>query len=107
MRLSNVLNTVLNVLTNLLISIVNFVLTPINLLVSNLFPDVSQYIAIFNNFVNTRIGTGFGYFFSILPPFTKGLIIIWLSFCVVYYPVYYTYIGIVKLYNVIQRIKLW
>ena len=96
-----------NGLLNLLASVMNFVLTPINLLFANLFPDMTSAIATFNNFVSSYLGSGLAYFFSMFPPIFRNLLVLWFTFVVAYYGIIYTYIGFVKLWSVIQKIKFW
>lgn len=52
--------------------VINIVLTPINALISNLFPSMANAIATFNTFVNTYVGGSLSYFFSLLPPIFRG-----------------------------------
>lgn len=101
--IKSILNGILKVITSLL----NIFLLPINTLFENVFPDMSSAINTFNNFVQTYVGGSLSYFFSILPPTFRGLLIIWLTFLVSYYSIYYTYLAIVKLWTIIQKIKFW
>lgn len=97
------LNGILNVITSLL----NIFLLPINALIENIFPDMSSAISTFNNFINTYVGGTLSYFFSILPPIFRGLLVLWFTFVIAYYSVYYTYLAIIKIWSVIQKIKFW
>lgn len=97
----------LNGILKALSTVVGFILTPLNSLVANLFPNMASTIATFNNFVNTYFGSNLTYFFSMFPPIFKGLLSLFLTFCVTYYTVHYTYIAIVKVFAVIQKIKFW
>lgn len=97
------LNGILNVITGL----VNVLLTPINSLIDSLFPNMSTAINQFNSFCSNYIGGTIGWFSHILPPITKNIIIIYLTFLIGYYSVSWTYTAIVKIYNVIQKIKFW
>lgn len=97
------LNGILNVITSLL----NIFLLPINALIENIFPDMSSAISTFNNFINNYVGGTLSYFFSILPPIFRGLLVLWFTFVIAYYSVYYSYLAIIKIWNVIQKIKFW
>lgn len=97
------LNGILNTIT----SILNLVLTPVNALFDNLFPDMSSAISNFNNFVNTYIGNNLAWFWNLLPPIFKNLLIVWFTFVVAYYGIYYTYKAFIKIWEVIQKIKFW
>lgn len=87
--------------------LINIVLTPINLLIANLFPNMASAISTFNTFVNQYIGGSLSYFFSLLPPIFRSLLILWFTFVIAYYGFIYTYKGIIKIYEVIQKIKIW
>ena len=87
--------------------IIDIVLTPLNLLFDNVFPDVSNMISTFNTFVTTYVGGALSYFFSILPPLFRGLLVLFITFVIAYYGIYYTYLAIKKIFDIIQKIKLW
>ena len=101
------IKALINGILNLLASVIGLVLTPINNLISSLFPNVSSAISTFNTFVNTYVGGSLSYFFSILPPIFRGLLVTWFTFVISYYGIIYTYIAIKKLWEVIQKIKFW
>ena len=50
------IKAIINGILNLLMKIIDIILTPLNLLFENLFPDVSNIISTFSSFVNTYIG---------------------------------------------------
>lgn len=97
----------LNGFLKMLISVVNLFLTPINLLFENLFPSMTSAINQFNTFVNTYVGGTLSYFFSILPPIFRGLLVTWLTFVVGYYTIHFTYTTAIKVWGIIQKIKFW
>lgn len=97
------LKGILKVITKLL----SLFLLPINLLINQLFPDMSAAIGHFNTFVNTYLGNTLTFFFSILPPIFRSIILIWLTFLITYYTVYYSYLAIIKIFDLIQKIKFW
>lgn len=101
------IKALINGLLKIITSILNVFLLPINALFENLFPDMSNSISTFNNFVNTYVGGTLSYFFSILPPIFRGLLVIWFTFLISYYTVYYTYNGLIKIWGIIQKIKFW
>ena len=98
---------ILNGIMKLVTNIINIVLLPVNALISNIFPNFSSSINQFNSFVSNYVGGTISYFSSLLPPITRNVIAIWLSFLIVYYGVAWSYTLIVKIYNVIQKIKFW
>lgn len=98
-----ILKGILKVITKLL----SLFLLPVNALINQLFPDMAAAINHFNNFVSTYIGSTLSFFFSILPPIFRSIIFIWLTFLISYYTIYYTYLAIVKIFDLIQKIKFW
>lgn len=101
------IKALLNGILGLAKKLIAIVLTPINLLITNLFPNMASAITTFNNFVNQYIGGSLSYFFSLLPPIFKTLLVLWFTFVITYYGFIYTYKGIIKIYQVIQKIKVW
>lgn len=101
------IKAILNGIMKLVTNIINIVLLPVNALISGIFPNFSSSINQFNSFVSNYVGGTISYFSSLLPPITRNVIAIWLSFLIVYYGVAWSYTLIVKIYNVIQKIKFW
>lgn len=101
------IKAIINGILNILMKIIDIVLTPLNLLFDNVFPDVSNMISTFNTFVTTYVGGALSYFFSILPPLFRGLLVLFITFVIAYYGIYYTYLAIKKIFDIIQKIKLW
>ena len=101
------IKVILNGLLSALTGVVSFLLTPVNALVENLFPDMANSIATFNNFVDTYLGSNLAYFFSMFPPIFKSLLVLFFTFCIVYYTVHFTYISLVKIFTIIQKVKFW
>lgn len=101
------IKTILNGILKALTSVIGFILTPINALFENLFPDMSNAISTFNTFVSTYVGGALSYFFSLFPPIFRGLLILWFTFVIAYYSIYYSYKAIIQIFNVIQKIKFW
>lgn len=98
---------ILNGFLNALTGVVSFLLTPINALVANLFPDMASAIGTFNNFVDTYLGSNLSYFFSMFPPIFKSLLVLFFTFCIAYFTVHFTYIALVRLFTIIQKVKFW
>lgn len=101
------IKAILNGLLSALSGVVSFLLTPVNALVENLFPDMASAIATFNNFVDTYLGSNLAYFFSMFPPIFKSLLVMFFTFCIAYYTVHFTYIALVKIFTIIQKVKFW
>lgn len=101
------IKALINGFLNICTSVINIVLTPVNLLISNLFPDMSTAITKFNQFVGMFTGNLLGYIFHFLPTGFKTLLVTYLTFIIAYYGIIYTYKGVVKLFQIIQKIKFW
>lgn len=101
------IKAILNGLLTALTSVLNILLLPVNALLENLFPDMSNSISIFNSFVSQYVGGSLSYFFSILPPTFRGLLVVWFTFVISYYTIRFTYLGIIKLFKIIQKVKFW
>ena len=96
-----------SVLFKVIKSIATLVLTPVNLLVSNLFPDLSNLISTFNNSVTLVITGSMNYFFHILPPLCRGFVLLWITLLIAFYTVSFTLHAILKVYTIIKNIKIW
>jgi len=98
----------LNVILKAVQGVINVVLLPVNALIEPLFPQsIISAIANFNTFVNTYVGGSIGWFSHLLPPIFRSLIGLSLTFTIGYYTFVWSYTGIVKIWNVIQKIKFW
>lgn len=96
-----------NVLFSVISGLANVILAPVNLLVAGLVPDTARLINTFTTAVNTFIGDGLNYFFSMLPPNCKTFILLYLTFLVAYYSISISVHAILKVYKIIQNIKIW
>lgn len=96
-----------NVFFNIIKSIVNVVLTPINLIVANFFPNLTTIINSFNSALNLYLGGGLAYFFNLIPPTSRTLILLYLSILLAYYTGIFAYHIILKVFQIIQKIKIW
>lgn len=101
------INAIINGILKVITTLLSVFLLPVNLLIENLFPDMTSAISHFNNFVTTYFGSTLSFFFNLLPPIFRGIVILWLSFLISYYTIYFSYLAIVKLFDVIQKIKFW
>lgn len=101
------INAILKGILKVITTLLNIFLLPVNLLIENLFPDMTQAIQHFNDFVNTYLSTPLAYFFNLLPPIFKSILLLWLTFIVSYYTIYYSYLAIIKIWDIIQKLKFW
>lgn len=103
----SLINTLINGIFDIITNLVNIILLPINTLISTLFPTFTSYLSTFNSFISTYINSTLAWFFSILPPLTRGAIIMWWTFVIGYYTISWSYALIIKIFNAIKRIKFW
>lgn len=101
------IKAILNGILKMLIAILNLILLPINLLIENIFPSMTSAIQTFNNFVTNTLGNNMVFFFHLLPPIFRSLLVTWFTFVIAYYSIYYTYLAIIKIWAIIQKIKFW
>lgn len=101
------IKAILNGILKMVTSAINLVLTPVNALFANIFPNMSSAISTFNTFVTRYLGGTLSYFFSLFPPIFRNLLVIWFGFVVAYYGIYFTFVAVLKIWNIIQKIKFW
>lgn len=101
------IKAILKGIMSLVSSIVGLILTPINLLINGIFPDMSTYISNFNTFIHSNVFTPLSWIASFIPTGVKSLLLVWLTFLITYYGIIWTYTGIIKIYNVIRKVKFW
>lgn len=101
------INAILNGLLNFIKSIISIILTPIDLLISGLFPNFSSQISTFNVVVTQYIGGGLNYFSSIIPPGTKTLIVIYLTFLLTLFGLSISIHAILRILKIVKNIKMW
>lgn len=98
---------IFKVFFKIIVSLTNVILTPINLIIANLFPDLSLILTKFNIACNQYLGSGLTWFWSIIPSSCKSLIIIYLTILISYYTISITIHVILKVYTIIKNIKIW
>lgn len=101
------INAILNGILNMITSVVGIILTPLNNLITSLFPDFSGAITNFTNMINTYLGGGLAYASSFIPPLTKSMLLLWFTFLLTYYGVIFSYSVITKVWDIIQKVKFW
>lgn len=101
------INAILNGLLSMITNLLNVLLLPINLIFENIFPDFTDAIANFNNFVTSYLGSILGFFFNLFPPIFKSILFLWFTFLGAYYGIRFAYLGAIKIFNIIQKIKFW
>lgn len=86
---------------------VNLFLTPINRIIATAFPSFSNLITSFNTFLDTYITPSLLYFFYILPPNTRFIVIFYLELLLILYSISLTIHGIIKVIEIIKAVKIW
>lgn len=96
-----------NVFFKIIKSVVDIFLAPVNALVVNLFPDLSQLLSTFNAGVEKLLGSGLGFFAHLLPPTTRVIILLWLGILLAYYSISVSVHVILKVIHIIKKLKIW
>lgn len=100
-------SAIFNVFFKIIGTIVDIFTAPISLLLVNFFPDFAQVISNFNTAITTYIGGTLAYFSSLLPPITRGTILIYLGVVIAYYTIVLNVHLILKVITIIKNIKFW
>lgn len=98
---------IFNVFFGIIKTIINIVLAPVNAIIANLFPGLGSIITAFNSSLTLSIGSGIAWFTHLLPPMTKSLILLYLSILIGYYTILYSVHAILKIFEIIKKIKFW
>lgn len=86
---------------------IDVILSPINALIVNLFPNLANIINAFNGAIQIYVGGGLTYFFNLVPTTSRSLILLWVTILLAYYGIILGYHLIVKILQIIQKIKVW
>lgn len=92
---------------NFLVGIANLFLTPVNALLVNVFPDFTANISNFTNLITTYFGSGLSFFFNLLPPNTRTLVLLYLTILIICYTITLSIHLIMKVIEVLRHIKVW
>ena len=101
------IKAIINGLLSIITSLLDVILLPANALIEQLFPDTAILVDNFNTFVSKYLGSNLAYFFNLLPPITKSILLYWTLFITTYYGIYYSYLAIIKINKIIKEIKFW
>ena len=97
---------IINFFLNLVASIIQVVLIPINLIVSNIFPDLTSQI----NQVTSGISelfTGIGWALGLLPPGILPVLLFIITIEICKHTIWANARMIVKVWTVLEKIKFW
>lgn len=93
-------------LLNLLATLVQIVVSPINLLFVNLLPNVSDKITQVNNGINSLFA-GMGWALGLLPPGVLPVLIFIITIEIAKHTIWANSHMIIKVWQVLQKIKFW
>lgn len=96
-----------NMLVGFINGAVGLFLAPINLLVASAFPDFTNLVGNFSNFIDTYIGTPCTYFINILPPNTANLMLIYIDLLIIIWTFTTLIHYVMKAIVIIRNIKFW
>lgn len=101
------INAIISGFMTFLQSTINLLLAPIDILCSNLMPNLSKYINMFNNFLDGYIPNTLAWVNNLLPPITQELLGIYLTLMIGLASTILAVHTYVFIYHIIQKIKLW
>lgn len=87
--------------------LISIVLAPIDAILIALFPDITSFINIYEMVIQTYIAPTVSFVYSILPPLTRSLVLLYCSFMVVLGTALISYHAFTYIYRLIQKIKFW
>lgn len=96
-----------NTLLNFMVGVANIFLAPVNSLVVNALPSFTEWVSNFTQLINTYLGNGLAYIFSLLPPNTRTLVLLYITILIVCYTITFAIHVILKIIEVIKQIKIW
>lgn len=95
-----------NLIFNLLATLIQVVLLPINSLVDSLLPDLTDKISYLNNNIPSLFNN-INWFINILPTYTRTVLLFAIEIMIVKYTIYIATHGVVKIWNLFQKLKFW
>lgn len=96
----------LKVIIGLLSTIVQIVCLPINLVMTKTMPDLSEKITFVTNNIPSYFD-GVGYALSWLPGTLVGILIFIIAVEIAKYTIYLSIHGVIKIWNLFQKLKFW
>lgn len=95
-----------NIILNMIASVIQIIVWPINQIIVNTMPDVSDKILLVTNTLNTvfdAITWGLG----LLPPFVIETLLFILTIEIAKHTIFLSTHVLIKVWNVFQKIKFW
>lgn len=88
-------------------SVANVFLYPVNTVVSTSFPSFATQLTNFRLLVLKYLGQPIAYFFNILPPNTKQVILFYIACLGACYTITLGVHAVVKIIELIKNVKIW
>ena len=95
-----------NIILNMIASVIQIIVWPINQIIVNVMPDVSDKILVVTNTLNTvfdAITWGLG----LLPPFVVETLLFIVTIEIAKHTIFLSTHVLIKVWNVFQKIKFW
>lgn len=106
--MNNLINEFFDFILDMVATIIQIVLTPVNILFDFIMPDnVQNIISTINNSLVQFALLPINFFVHLIPPVSLSLIILSLSILISYYSIRFIYYGIVLIPHLIKKIKFW
>lgn len=100
------LSGLFSLVLNLIATILQIVLLPVNLLFENVFPDFSTWTQAIYDGVNV-ITSQLGWAVSFIPPFIREILLFILTIEIALFAIMKSTRLTSKLWNLLQKVKLW
>lgn len=99
-------SAIVNFFLNLVATIIQVILIPVNLIITNALPDLTSQI---NQVVNgiSQLFTGIGWALGLLPPGVLPVLVFIITIEICKHTIWANAHMIVKVWNVLQKIKFW
>lgn len=104
------INAIISGILKFIGNVIGILYTPIDLVISNAFPDFANSVSTFNTMLDTlfyRCSRALGNIFGLFPPNTKNAVILYLSILAIIFSVSLTIHAIIKIIEIIKSIKIW
>ena len=100
------INALLSGVIEFISSVAAVFTAPINALIVNAFPDLSNYLVVITNVLNQITGV-IAYFLSLIPPFTRSVILMIFTFWITIWPLRIAVWNISFGLNFIKRVNIF
>lgn len=104
------INAIFNGLLTFMANLVGILLTPIDLIITNAFPDLASGISDFSSDIGniiSMISSIFSYFFNILPFKTQNMLLLYITLLIGFYTITISIHAVLKIIKIIKAIKIW